>query len=403
MRIAVFVAAGLVVFTGFLHAQADDDDEDDTDYFPLVPTGNSMRFGMRFVGGPKVAFHNVGGVPAILATPDLTVPGDHTYNDGYVNLDTRADVNGHPYNNGQTSTWQVNYASQITAAAEATATTPAVDSSVSYHVYSADSLGTTIKGRTSTAAGWELQVGRSLGKIARKVNVSLIGGVTFSGINAKRSDQVQAQLTTVIDTYSLSGQDPPTAPYTAPTQGTRNLYDGNGNPVLDANGVQKTTTVDTSILLAQNPTRVIKQTTDGTPNGPPTTTQVDGHWQIKGSYFTFRAGPVFQVPVTERLKLSLGFGAAVAFVGSTFKIDEEIVQDDVTAPITYVDEKTRSVLLPAFYVDADAEYWLTERTGLYFGATYQKSKSFEQTLADHSATVDLGSTSGIQSGFTLRF
>jgi hypothetical protein len=403
MRIAVFVAAGLVVFTGFLHAQADDDDEDDTDYFPLVPTGNSMRFGMRFVGGPKVAFHNVGGVPAILATPDLTVPGDHTYNDGYVNLDTRADVNGHPYNNGQTSTWQVNYASQITAAAEATATTPAVDSSVSYHVYSADSLGTTIKGRTSTAAGWELQVGRSLGKIARKVNVSLIGGVTFSGINAKRSDQVQAQLTTVIDTYSLSGQDPPTAPYTAPTQGTRNLYDGNGNPVLDANGVQKTTTVDTSILLAQNPTRVIKQTTDGTPNGPPTTTQVDGHWQIKGSYFTFRAGPVFQVPVTERLKLSLGFGAAVAFVGSTFKIDEEIIQDDVTAPVTYVDEKTRSVLLPAFYADADAEYWLTERTGLYLGATYQKSKSFEQTLADHNATVDLGSTSGIQSGFTLRF
>ena len=83
--------------------------------------------------------------------------------------------------------------------------------------------------------------------------------------------------------------------------------------------------------------------------------------------------------------------------------DAEIVVDDVTSPITYVDEKTRQVLLPAFYADADAEYWLTERSGLYLGATYQKSKSFDQNLGSESATVNLGTTSGLQSGFTLRF
>ena len=38
-----------------------------------------------------------------------------------------------------------------------------------------------------------------------------------------------------------------------------------------------------------------------------------------------------------------------------------------------ISEGARNVLLPAFYADLDAEYWLTERAGFYLGATYQKS------------------------------
>ena len=199
--------------------------------------------------------------------------------------------------------------------------------------------------------------------------------------------------TTLTDTYSLSGQDPPTAPYTAPTSTTRVLPDPHGNSQLNPNGGGNSTSADNTILLAENPTEATTSRT----------VQVGGYWQIKGAYLTFRTGPTFQIPVTERIKLSIGFGAAMAFVGSTFKTDEEIVVDDVTSPITYVDEKTLQVLLPAFYADADAEYWLTERSGLYLGATYQKSKSFGENLGSESATVNLGTTSGLQSGFTLRF
>jgi len=381
MRIAVFVAAGLAVLTSFLHAQSDDDD-DDMDYFPLVPTGSSLRFGMRYVGGPKVAFHNVGNVPATNVIADATIPTTRVYNDGGVSIDTRTDSSGRPVNDGLTNNWTLNYDSQITAGGD-----------VAYHLYSSDLTGNTIKGKTSTAAGWELQAGRSMGKIARKVDVSFVGGFTFSGINAKRSSEVTAQLTTLTDTYSLNGQVPPTVPYTAPTTAYRNVFDSNGAPVLGADGSQTTQTVDSSILLAQNPTRTITTRP----------AQVSGHWQIKGAYYTFRAGPVFQMPVTERLKLSIGFGAGAIVVGSTYKSDQEIVVDDITARIMSIDEKTRTVLLPAFYADADAEYWLTERTGFYLGATYQKSKSFDQTLDASSATVNLGSTSGVQSGLTLRF
>jgi hypothetical protein len=61
------------------------------------------------------------------------------------------------------------------------------------------------------------------------------------------------------------------------------------------------------------------------------------------------------------------------------------------------------VLLPAWYADLDAEYWLTERAGLYLGASYQRCESFNQNLGGESATVDMTSTSGITSGLTLRF
>jgi hypothetical protein len=388
MRIAVFIAAGLAVFAGILHAQSDDD-EDEMDYFPLVPTGSSMHFGMRIVGGPKVSFHNVGTVPVSNSIADANVPSFRSYNDGTVGLDGRTDSGGRPSNDGLTNSWSANYASQITSSGD-----------VAYHLHSTNSFGTNINGGTATASGWELQFGKSYGKIARKVDFSLIGGITFAGINSKKSTEVTAQFTTLTDTYSLYGQVPPSMPYTAPTTQSQRLVDSNGAPVLNANGGQATQSTDASILISQNPTRVVSSTNS---DGTPAIKQVQGHWQIKGAYYTFRFGPMFQVPVTERIKLTFAFGAAASFVGTSYKEDEEIVIDDVIAPITNVQEKTRSVLLPAVFADANAEYWLTERTGFYLGATYQKSKSFNQTLDDSSATVDLGSTSGFQSGFTLRF
>jgi predicted porin len=59
--------------------------------------------------------------------------------------------------------------------------------------------------------------------------------------------------------------------------------------------------------------------------------------------------------------------------------------------------------LPAWYADAGAEYWLTERAGFYLDATLQRSQSFDQNLGGRTATIDMSSTSGVTSGLTLRF
>jgi hypothetical protein len=103
------------------------------------------------------------------------------------------------------------------------------------------------------------------------------------------------------------------------------------------------------------------------------------------------------------LKISFGAGAALAYVGADYVASEEIDLDEVLSPVQTADLDHRNVVLPAFYADLDAEYWLTERTGFYLGGTFQKSKSFEQTAGGRTATIDMGTASGLTTGITLRF
>ncbi|MDD2764116.1 MAG: hypothetical protein PHE83_09115 [Opitutaceae bacterium] len=382
MRIAVFLAAGLTVMTALLHAQSDDDD-DEMDNYPLVPSGNHIRFGLRYIGGPKVSFGELGNIPRNVLVGDTATVMARTYNDGYVNIDTRTDATGRPIDDGLTNTWKYNFSSQVTSGGD-----------ISFHAYSASTLGAGLKAESGSAAGWELQMGHSIVRIARKIDVSLVAGFSFSSMNAKTAGSVPATLNILTDVYSLYGQSPPAPPYTAPSYTSVPIYDSNGNPLTDSDGSTVTTSRDTTTLLGNRPISRGNSTD---------TTDVNGRWQIKGSYYTIRFGPMFQVPVTERLKLSLGLGAALAYVGSDYLVEETITLPDTETVVETQEQSTRSKLLPCFYADADAEYWLTERTGFYLGATYQKSGSFEQSLNGRTATVDLGSTYGIQSGLSLRF
>jgi hypothetical protein len=397
MRIAVFVAAGLVVFTTLLHAQSDDDDDDeDTAYSPLVPTGNSMRFGLRYVGGPKVSFHDVGTIPATVPAPDPSYPSVHYYNDGQVNPDQRVDSSNHPLNDGMTNDWSVYSATQIVTSGNT--------SGIAFHTYSTTALadGQTIKASNALAEGWELEAGHRLGRLGRKVDLSLVAGFSFSSFNSKRSGYVYSQLTTITDLYSLNGQAPPTTfPYTQTGTGTVPVYDGNNQPKIGPTGTQTTTSVDNGLLLPQRPTSSIPSNTNA--DGTPTQALVLGQWQVKGAYYSFRMGPLFEMPLTERLKLSLRVGGVALIVASNYTANEVILVDNVNAPLADVETKTHTVLLPGWYADAGAEYWLTERAGFYLDATYQRSQAFNQNLGGRTATIDMTSTSGLTSGLTLRF
>jgi hypothetical protein len=95
----------------------------------------------------------------------------------------------------------------------------------------------------------------------------------------------------------------------------------------------------------------------------------------------------------------------VVYVGTEYIVQETLVDlTDVSATTPQTaEEKQHGIFLPSYYADADAEYWLTERTGFFLGANYQKSSSFDQTLSDRTAKIDLSTTYGVQSGITLRF
>lgn len=382
MRIAVLLVAGLAVLTGVLQAQSSNDEDDEMDYFPLAPTGNLLRFGWRYIGGPKVTFGHLGAVPTNASIGDATTVGSRSYNDGYVVLDTRKSATGNPVNDGLTNSWNYQFDSQVTPGGD-----------IAFHTYNTSSLGAAVRGKITSAAGWELQVGHRFGRIGRKIEFSLVGGFSFSDLAAKRGGIIQAQLNTTTDVYALNGQAAPTAPYTAPTFSNQPVYDANGNPVFNADGSLSSQSIESTTLLGNLPNRTTTAAVK----------DIKGHWEIKGAYYTFRAGPMFQFPLTERLKLSFGTGVAVIYVGSRYIVQETLDLEDSTTTIATSEEQDRGVILPAYYVDADAEYWLTERAGFFLGANYQKSRSFEQTLSDRTANVDLSTTYAVQSGITLRF
>jgi hypothetical protein len=381
MRRVLILTLGLAIAAGMLHAQSDDD-EDDTDYFPLVPTGNSLQFGLRYLGGPKVSFGNLGTIAGTASIGDPTGVANRTYDDGSVSLDARSAPNGGPVNDGLTNTWTYNFASQVTSSGD-----------IAFHAYSTNTTGAGIAAPKNNAEGWELQVGHSFGKIGGKVEFDIVAGFSFNSVDAKISSVIPAMLTTVTDTYPLYGQPAPAAPYSAPTFTSQSVLDANGNPVLGSDGTPQTKSVEDSTMLGDQPTR----TTTTSP------TDVKGHWEIKGAYYTFRVGPLLKVPITERLKLSFGAGAAVNYIGTSYIAQESVDLTDVSNPLLANDVSTRSLLLPAYYANANAEYWMTERTGFYLGAMFQKSGSYDQTVVDRTASIDLGSAYGFQSGITLRF
>jgi len=381
MRIVVFLAAGLTVLAGVLRAQPSDDD-DEMDYFPLVPTGNSLRFGLRFVGGPKVTFGHLGVVPSTRDVGDTITVQTRSYDDGSVSLDARTGANGGAVKDGLTDAWTYQFSSQVTPGGD-----------IAFHTYDVTSNGAGMRGKSGSAAGWELQMGHRFRRIARKIDLSLVAGFSFTSMNSKVGGSVPAQLNILTDVYSLNGQTPPEAPYTAPVFGSQGLYDSNGNPLLASDGSQQTKSVETSTLLADLPTR---STSSGT-------TDVRGRWQIKGAAYTFRAGPLLQLPLSERIKVTLGAGAALVYVGSQYVVDETVLLDETLTTLETKEVKDHSVFLPGFYADAGAEYWVTERAGFYLGATYLKSGSFDQTMNDRTARVDMSGSYGVQSGITLRF
>jgi len=376
------LAAAVALTMGVVHAQSDDD-EDEMGYYPLVPGGNLVHFGLRFVGGPKVSFGHLGFVPANAAIGDTETQGNRSYNDGTVSLDARTDRNGNAINDGFTNTWSYTESTQVTPTGD-----------IAFHAYSATSLGAGRETKVGSAAGWELQMGHSFGRIARKIEFSVVAGFTFSDMNAKSTGIVPAQLVTTTDVYSLDGQPVPTAPYTAPSSTTVTVYDSNGNLLVTSTGTVVTTTRDNTTLITSVP--ISRTTTTGT-------IDVHGRWQVKGSYYTLRLGPMIQIPLSERFKISLGAGFGMAYVGSNYVVDEEIDLPDTQTTVKTQIASERSTWLPVIYADADAEYWLTERTGFYLGATGQKSSSYDQTLEGRTAKVDLGTTYGLQSGITLRF
>jgi hypothetical protein len=371
-------------------ASSKDDDDDQKDKAPpeeipdfsnlneyIYQPKTTLNVGIRNLSGVKATFGGSGIIPI----PDSDALVDPTqanvarvYHDGTIGPDGRslAVDNGDGTTtailaapDGKTNTYGYASATQVTS-----------DDLLTFHDYSAtmpniDPINKTGKRNN----GVEVAVSHDMGNLGRskKFSWSIVGGISINDIQASTFSYVRANVTTTTDTYDLFGQTPVPAGTSSPSNTTINVLDSNGNQVVDTSG--------------NNVTQSVTNT--------------------GGSYLTVRLGPSLIYNFNDHLKASVSAGPAVLYAGSRYDVTQVLTPptgDPIVVDIFNVTQR----LVPAYYVDANVEYDLTERTGFYVGGVYQNGGSYLQTAGSSSdgtytTKVDFSGQNGLRGGLSYKF
>jgi hypothetical protein len=414
LRLAVVIFASAA---GFAYAQDEErrgpaveiPDFSNLDEYIYEPK-STVRFGFRYLSGAKTSFSGQGSIPS----PEDPGPAtganlSRIYHDGSVQPDSRVvarlDSSGNPVidpqsgtpafdpvaPDGRTNTWNYIDLSQLSA----------VNGYVAFRTYSADVIDTAMREKKgASASGFDLTTSRDMGNVFRtRIAWNLTAGMSINDIATNTADRVRATLTTLTDFYSLFGQTPPEPPYSSPSSATINLVDPAGNPILNDDGSFQSVTVDTSVLIGNEPAgRTVTSLTDDM--------SVSNRWRVKGAYYTFRAGPTVWVPITTRLRASISVGAALVYSGTSYTVTQTF-EPALGAEISDTSFSDAYKLLPGYYADATVQYDLTERAGFYAGAVFQSAGSYTQNIdtanAHYSTKIDLSNQNGVRAGLSIRF
>lgn len=370
---------------------------------------STLTFGFRYVSGAKTSFAGTGRLPSP-ENPGAATGANlqRVYHDGAVQPDARVvsrlDSSGNPIidpqtNNpvfdpiapdGRTNSWNYSNANQLAA----------FPGYVAFNSYSATIDDSSVRKKdTDSTSGMDIAMARDMGKLFGRLPWTLTFGLSINDISANTADNVRARIQTITDLYSLFGQVPPDAPYTSPSSATTNVVDASGNPVLNTDGTTRTVTTDTSVLISNEPAaRTTTSTIDAA--------SVANRWQVKGAYYTFRAGPTVTLPMFNRLKATVSVGAAMVYSGTTYTVTQTFTPAS-GAEITDTSFSNAYKLMPGYYADATVQFDLTERTGFYAGAILQSAGSYSQTVdsanANYSTKIDLANQRGIRAGLSYRF
>ncbi len=413
LRLALFTAVSSL---GLAHAQDEErrgppveiPDFSNLDEYIYEPK-STVRFGFRYVSGAKTSFSGQGRIPSPQDPGAATGANlNRVYHDGAVRPDgrvvARQDSSGNPIidpqtnaqifdpiaPDGRTNTWNYIDGSQLSRLGY-----------VAFHSYSAEVVDTSVRQKESeSSAGMDITVSRDMGNLfGTRMTWNVTGGFSINDIYANTNELVRANLTTLTDYYSLYGQVPPDAPYSSPSSSTTSVVDAAGNPVLNDDGSAQTTTVDSSVLIGNEPAgRTISQLTNDT--------SVTNRWRLKGAYYTFRAGPTVWIPITTRLRASFSVGAALVYSGTNYTVTQTF-QPDLGAEISETATSDDYKLLPGYYADATVQFDLTERAGFYAGAVFQSAGSYTQTVqtenSNYNTKIDLANQNGVRAGMSIRF
>jgi hypothetical protein len=288
---------------------------------------NRLFFGPRFGMNFKADFHNntVNPGPA-------TGDANHTYNDGYVLVDSSGDTGGRTWN------WGYQDSSQV------------IGNTVTMEFHAIQS-GSPFSATGNPQYGAELVYQRVIGSLPVLSGCwGLETGFGFTELDLRNNGSGTVSVTT--DAYSLNGVTPPSAGY----NGT---FSGPGT------------------LLGDTPTRT---TGSGT---------VTSHQELSGQLFGIRLGPFVEWNFTPQLALDASVGLTLAPTMVNYNFSETVrVTSGDGGTFVMSGDSTKVKLLYGPYVGGMLRYNFNKNWGVYVGAQFQNLTDLDQSVGGSTARLD---------------
>ena len=337
-RIVLSAALTLAAATPFAMRGADSPEEN--------PNRLSLgaRFGMNF----KAAFSKSAVNPG-----PATGGADHTYNDGYVHVDSSGNAGGLTWN------WGYQNASQV------------VGDTMQFNAIQSSSPSGSAGNKVTDDPqyGVELTYQRVMGHLpflpSGRWGLEVAFGCTDLDLRDNRSATGPVTVTT--DAFPLNGVLPPGAGYNGTFQGP-------------------------GALLGDTPTRT-------TAAGMATLTS---NQKLSGDLYSIRLGPFAEWNFTHRLSLAVSVGLTLAPASVDYDFSETTtLAGGGTSRVSGHSSKTELLYGP--YVSAMLRYDFNERWGVYVGAQFQSLTDLDQSIGGRTARLDQGVTVYGTVGASWRF
>lgn len=317
---------------------------------------NRVSFGPRAAFNIKAEFSNNPAPftpnPATNAGP-ATGGVDHTYDDGYVLVDSSSPPDGLTWNWGYTDADQV------------------VGDTMEFHASQAN-VAYTPSSRTvedDPQYGGELTYQRLMGTVGQSGLWGWEAAFSFTDLDFDQRSNGAGATTTTTDSFALNGIVPPSVDPLAPYNGT---FAGPGP------------------LLGDTPTRTITSST------------MSSEESLSGESFAFRLGPFLEWDVGERASVSLSAGLTLAPTSMDYTFTET-TQDALGGTSTTSGNASTTKLLYGGYVSSRVNYDIDESWALFVGAQFQSMNSMELSAGTREARLDQGTTLYATAGLSFRF
>ena len=293
---------------------------------------NRFFFGPRFGLNLKADFHSDASYFNAVNPGPATPGADHTYNDGYVLVDSSGNAGGLTWNWGYKNSSQVAGDTMQFHAIQSSSSSSATDDPQ----YGAELIYQRVIGRLPflSSGRWGLEAGF---------------GFTELDLRDNRSGTVSV----TTDTYQLNGVLPPSAGYNGTFSGPGALL-----------GDTPMRTTMSAVLTSQQ--------------------------KLSGQLFSIRLGPFAEWKLTDKLSLAASVGLTLAPTTVDYDFSETVTLASGTFAASGHSSKTKLLYGP--YVGGMLRYAFNKTWGVYVGAQFQNLTDLEQSVGGHTARLDPGAT-----------